>query len=142
MKNWASTQKTVARSSGEAEYYALVKVLAEALGFQSVARDLGWEMPIRIWIDSSAAKGIASRAGLGKLRHLEVSFLWVQQALKEKKFVLRKIAGDKNPADVLTKPLSASEMGAKMKAVGAVAMRRAQPKRWADMTAEDDSCWS
>ena len=34
-------QATTATSSGEAEYYALVKGAAEALGMRSLAKDLG-----------------------------------------------------------------------------------------------------
>ena len=102
LKSWSSTPKTIARSSGEAEYYALVKAAAEALGVQAVAKDLGWDMSIQIWVDSSAAKGIASRVGLGKLRHMEVSYLLVQQALRQRKFELKKILGLVNPADILT----------------------------------------
>ena len=48
VKTWSSTQTTIAQSSGEAEYYALVRAAAEGLGMQSVMRDLGWEMKLRL----------------------------------------------------------------------------------------------
>ena len=66
LKTWSSTQASVAQSSGEAEYYALVRACSEALGMQSVMRDLGWDAKIVVHIDSSAAKSVASRTGLGK----------------------------------------------------------------------------
>ena len=37
---------------------------------------------------------------------MEVKFLWIQESLKRKRFVIRKIAGVDNCADVLTKPQS------------------------------------
>ena len=40
-KTWSSMQATVAQSSGEAEYYAMVRAAAEALGMQSIMRELG-----------------------------------------------------------------------------------------------------
>ena len=110
VKTWSSTQASVAQSSGEAEYYALVKAACEALGVQSLLRDMGKAATITLWIDSSAAKGIASRTGLGKMRHMEVKFLWIQESLKRKRFVIRKIAGVDNCADVLTKPQSFAQM--------------------------------
>jgi len=110
VKTWSSTQASVAQSSGEAEYYALVKAACEALGAQSLLRDMGKAATITLWIDSSAAKGIASRTGLGKMRHMEVKFLWIQESLKRKRFVIRKIAGVDNCADVLTKPQSFAQM--------------------------------
>ena len=73
-------------------------------------RDLGWYCKIRLLVDSSAAKSIASRTGLGKLRHLEIKFLWLQECVRRGKVVLGKVRGDINPADVLTKPKSASEV--------------------------------
>ena len=60
----------IALSSGEAEYYAMVRAAAEALGLQAIMRDLGWEAGILLWVDSSAAKSMASRIGLGKVRHM------------------------------------------------------------------------
>ena len=93
VKTWSSTQASVAQSSGEAEYCALVKAACEALGAQSLLRDMGKVATITIWIDSSAAKGIASRAGLAKMGHMEVKFLWAQESLRKKRFVIRKIGG-------------------------------------------------
>jgi len=110
LKTWSSTQASVAQSSGEAEYYALVRAASEALGLQSIMKDLGWEAKIRLLVDSSAAKSIASRTGLGKLRHLEIKFLWLQEIVRRKKIVLSKVRGDINPADVLTKPKSLEDM--------------------------------
>ena len=110
VKTWSSTQTTIAQSSGEAEYYALVRAAAEGLGMQSVMRDLGWEMRVRLWVDSSAAKSIASRVGLGRVRHLEVKFLWLQEVVRDRRLEVRKVHGADNPADVLTKPKSASEV--------------------------------
>jgi len=73
-------------------------------------RDLGWYCKIRLLVDSSAAKSIASRTGLGKLRHLEIKFLWLQECVRRGKVVLSKVRGDINPADVLTKPKSLEDM--------------------------------
>jgi hypothetical protein len=118
VKTWSGTQTIIAQSSGEAEYYALVRAAAEALGLQSIMTDLGWRSTIRLWVDSSAAKAIASRTGLGRVRHMEVKFLWLQQAMRDKKFRLFKIAGKNNPADVGTKPHSWKEIEGLMNKVG------------------------
>ena len=52
IKHWTLTQATVALSSEEAEYLALVKAACEGIGIQALARDLGWEMRLIIHVDS------------------------------------------------------------------------------------------
>ncbi len=42
-----------------------------------MARDLGVSIGVNVKTDASAAKGIASRKGLGKVRHIDVSQLWL-----------------------------------------------------------------
>ena len=107
---WSSNQAVIALSSGEAEYYAALKGASSALGFQSMLKDLGMQGSITLYTDSSAARGIIHRAGLGKLRHLETGFLWLQAAVKAKKLQVRKVLGTENPADLLTKHLSSTDM--------------------------------
>ena len=108
-KTWSSTQPQVSLSSGEAEFYGTVRASGMGLGFQSLMRDLGCELPVRVWTDSSAAIGICTRQGLGKLRHLDTQTLWVQQAVRSGRVDLRKIGGDVNPADLLTKHMSSQD---------------------------------
>ena len=103
IKTWSSTQTSVALSSGEAEFAGVVRGAGIGLGYCSLLADLGVSLPMRLWTDSSAAIGICSRQGLGKLRHLDTHTLWVQQAVRCKRFQLRKIPGESNPADLLTK---------------------------------------
>ena len=72
--------------------------------------DMGQEVKVEIHQDSTAAKGIASRLGIGKIKHLEVGWLWMQEAVRKGDLVLVKICGKINPADILTKPKSIAEM--------------------------------
>ena len=74
------------------------------MGHQSLLKDLGLDMPLRVWTGSSAALGIATRSGLGKPRHLETHTLWVQDKVSTGAFAVRKVAGEVNPAARLTKP--------------------------------------
>ena len=117
VKHSSSTQATIALSVGEAEYYALVKA-AEGLAMVALGRDLGYEFNLRIWVDSTTAKAIVTRLGLGKVRHMDVKFLWAQEALRRKLFEMRKITGERNPADVLTKAMSMVEMKEKIESIG------------------------
>ena len=107
---WSRTQRIIATSVGEAEYYAMVTAAAEALGLQAIAEDLGWSLRIRLRTDSSTAKAIGSSRGLGSLCHLETKMLWLQQAAQQKRLKLDKIPGKVNPADALTKPLPWNEL--------------------------------
>ena len=88
--------------SGEAEYSALVKAAAEGIGLQSILRHLGFETSVEVYTDSSAAKSIASRIGVGKVRHIHTKLLWIQEAVRDGRIKLTKISGGHNPADVLS----------------------------------------
>ena len=110
MKAWSSTQAVLALSSAEAELYALVKGSAVVLGCMSLLQDLGQDTNGKVHCDSSAALGIVQRRGLGKLRHLNVQYLWVQERVREADFAVQKIDGEVNPADLMTKNLDETKM--------------------------------
>ena len=105
IKHWTSTQEVVTLSSAEAELCRIVKGTTEALGIQSVGRDLGLRMTLSMHADSAAAVGICKRAGIGRVRHFAVGQLWVQEGLRRRDFRLFNVQGDANPADALTKHL-------------------------------------
>ena len=105
IKSWASTQSVVALSSGESEYYGIVKGASVLLGAISLAKDFGIVLRGRLSTDSSAGKGIASRLGLGKVKHLHTQYLWVQERIANNDFVIRKIGTDDNVGDLMTKYL-------------------------------------
>jgi hypothetical protein len=106
VKTWATTQASVALSSAEAEYVAAVKGSSQALGLQSIMRDLGVnDLSILCQCDSSAAIGIASRTGVGKVRHIAVHLLWLQEKIRDKAISIQKVDGTKNTADLFTKYL-------------------------------------
>ena len=109
IRTWSSTQPSVTLSSGEAEFYGLVKASGAGLGHQSLLRDMGLDVPVCVWTDSSAALGIATRSGLGKLRHLETHTLWVQEKVRTGAIAVRKVAGEVNPADLFTKHLPSKD---------------------------------
>ena len=64
------------------------------------------ECIVRVWVDSSAAIGVANRRGSGKMRHVRLGHLWIQQKTEDHELLVRKVAGTQNPADPLTKHLN------------------------------------
>ena len=106
VKVWAKTQHAISLSSAEAELYAAVHGTAEALGLQSILKDLSLKAEVNVGMDASAALGLINRQGLGKARHIETQWLWVQQATREGRVLMHKIPGKENPADLFTKPLN------------------------------------
>ena len=103
IKTWSATQPVIALSSGEAEYYGMVKGAGNTMGIASMFRDMGVQYSITLFTDSSAAKGISSRRGLGKVRHIELNQLWLQDQVARGKISVRKIRGEDNFSDSLTK---------------------------------------
>ena len=114
IKHWSSTQKAVTLSSAEAELCGIVKGSTEALGIQSVGRDLGLSTTLSTHTDSGAA-------GIGRVRHLVVGQLWVQEGLRRGDFRLFTVQGDANLANALTKHLSREVLG---KHVAALSLKR------------------
>ena len=72
IKSWSLTQSIVTLSSGESEYYGLVRGSSVALGTRSLMGELGVDLKVTVHADASAAIGIAQRRGVGKVRHIEV----------------------------------------------------------------------
>ena len=77
--------------------------------------DLNIHRDLRIHSDATAAIGIARRRGLGKLRHIDVEDLWVQDKVRTKAVDLVKIDGKLNPADLFTKYVEAPNIERAMK---------------------------
>ena len=103
LTHWSTTQQTIALSSGEAELKGILKGAAEGLGLQSVGMDLNTELSVHLYSDASAAIGMVNRKGLGRVRHVEVGELRIQDIVKQKRMTISKVAGEENPADILTK---------------------------------------
>ena len=82
IKSWSRTQDSITLSSAEAELVALSKLAMEILGVRSMCQE--WrlvqkEVASTLFADASAALCIAKRQGAGKMRHISVKSLWLQE---------------------------------------------------------------
>ena len=127
IKHWSKTQTTLALSSGEAELHGIAAGMAQAIGIQTILRDLGFSVKIMVHSDATAAIGIARRKGMGKIRHLDVSDLWIQDKVRSGAIGLSKVDGTKNPADCLTKYVDAGILQRAMASMG-LELRQGRPE--------------
>ena len=127
IRTWSSTQTTVATSSGEAELIAMYDGATRELGMQTVMTEMGLSPQlkmVRISTDSSVAKSFVATRGLGKMRHLEVKFLWLQDIVQMGKVRVVKVSGATNIADALTKYHGIDKLDASCRPHGIVNWRR------------------
>ncbi len=120
VKHNANMLSVVGLSSAENEYYGISRGAASGLGMQSMLADWGLELSVQVASDSSAARGFASRRGLGKMKHIQTRFLWVQERLALKHLSLAVVPTADNEADLLTKALPASRCRELMSRMGQV----------------------
>ena len=90
------------------------------MGVYAIAAELGitFERSIEINSDAGAAIGISNRVGSGKVRHIEVTQLWLQDKVSQKIIVLNKVGTDDNLADALTKGVDATAIEKHAEGVG------------------------
>ena len=86
---------------------ALLKAAAQTKGVMAVLCDFDMEVQGTVLTDASAALGIVHREGLGKTRHVEVQYLWIQQEVARKNLKVAKVNTHNNLADMLTKNVAA-----------------------------------
>ena len=107
LRTYSVTQKNVTLSSAEAELKALVRASCEGIGTAQLSQGWGLPVTIGVYVDSSAALAVTARRGSGKLRHVRIGDLWVQEAAANGDVSYRRVPGSTNPADLLTKHLLA-----------------------------------
>ena len=92
----SSTQSVRAPSTREAEFYAITKGSAHSSHSQAILKGFGVTVEAVVLSDASGM-GIASRQGCGRLKHLEVKWLWMQEKVSEKALRLRHEVLDTTP---------------------------------------------
>ena len=105
IKTWSKTQATIALSTGEAELAAAVRGSTEGLGVQAILEEWNLAVVLTVKSDATAAIGMVKRQGLGRVRHLAVADLWVQQRARLGQLRFEKFPGKLNPSDMMTKGL-------------------------------------
>ena len=94
-----------ALSSAESELRAMCKGAIEGIYVKHVMEELGFELPLRMWTDSTAGRAAATRLGVGRIKHLTIQDLYVQGLVQAKMLQINKVATEHNLADILTKPV-------------------------------------
>ena len=112
VKSWSSTQKSISLSAAEAELVAAVKMAADTIGMQQLMEEWNIKLKCCVFVESSAALGIVNRKGNGKMRHVKIGMLWIQEKRETGEVRFEKVAGAVNPGDLMTKYLTQKVMDA------------------------------
>ena len=90
-------------SSGEAEFYGAGSVLMDGRVVTYVLQWLGYKVDYVLLLYSSAAKAMAQRDGVGKVKHLDVRALWLQAERRDHGLITKTFPGEEHLADLGTK---------------------------------------
>ena len=108
--SWKSTlQSTVALSTTEAEYMAVTEAVKEAIWLQGLLGELGMEQKhIKVHCDSQSAIHLAkNQVYHARTKHIDVRYHFVREILEEGGVIIQKIRTTENPADMMTKVVTA-----------------------------------
>ena len=83
-----------------------------------MAADMSKMVKPRIRVDATVSKAIASRRGVGRVRHLHTQVLWVQEAVARRELTIVKVPGVENSADMVTENLAQRGMHECLKRAG------------------------
>jgi hypothetical protein len=107
--SWSSwKQKTVSRSSTEAEYRAIANATAEVTWLQSLLRELGLFLPNSptLWCDNIGATYLTANPVFhARTKHIEIDLHFVREKVASGCLSVRFLSTKDQLADVFTKPL-------------------------------------
>ncbi|XP_019157452.1 PREDICTED: uncharacterized protein LOC109154022 [Ipomoea nil] len=107
--SWLSKkQRTVTRSSTEAEYKALADVSAEVTWVVSLLRELGLHsgQPATLWCDNLGATYMCANPVFhARTKHVEIDYHFVRDKVASGDFVVKYVSTIDQLVDIFTKPL-------------------------------------
>ena len=105
------TQKVISLSSCESELHAMVSTLCDGIFLRRCLEFLtGAVIEHYLFTDSSSAKQLASRQGVGKVKHIAGKLLWIQDAVSQQQVALVQVPTLWNLSDIGTKPLGTKRL--------------------------------
>ena len=78
LETYSSTQQIVALSTSESEYISITKDAAHALENRSAVMEYGMTFNVGCETDASAWRTMITRRSVGRVRHLDARFMWLQ----------------------------------------------------------------
>jgi len=121
-------QGPVSLSSGEAEFYAATSGTANAIAPKGVFEFFGYKVHMSLYMDSSTGRSIARREGRGRVKHLDVRSMWLQQLVKQKVILPTAVNTIDNKADLGTTILAAPRLEFLRRACGIVPRQEVDKK--------------
>ena len=102
------TQKCVALSSTEAEWYAATSGVCDGLFLRHVISFLCDDEveTLTLHTDNSAVRMLSRKLGAGRLRHIRGRLLWLQEKVANNELIIKQIKTNFNIADINTKALN------------------------------------
>ena len=113
-------QEGAALSAGEAELPGAAEDAGTLIGAVTMMRRLGVAAKGGRRANSSAAKGIVCRRGLGKVTHVDVRNMWIQDVVRPGRNAIVRIPAGEDAADVLARRLDGPAAARHMKRLGCV----------------------
>ena len=105
----------MALSTAESEYISITKSAAHALEVRSAVVEYGTAFNVVCETDGSAGRAMATRRGVGRVRHLDVRLLCLQQLCAEGVVEVLARPGEHNEADLGTKMVDPRRMTSLLK---------------------------
>ena len=106
---WASKlQPVVAQSTTEAEFVAAVEAGKEICWMRNLLGELGYTCTTSspLYIDNESAVTVSKNPEHhGRMKHLDLRFYWLRDAVEQGIIAPLRIPGNEQPADILTKAL-------------------------------------
>ncbi len=113
----AGDDRPIIRRGG---FCGIVQVATSGPCMKGLLGDAGVELEAQVHTDANAAKSIASKRGAGRVRHIEVLEVWVQDRAAKGELTIVKVQSERNLADVVTKHVERSKMDEHMRNCGFV----------------------
>ena len=120
--SWMSKlQGIVALSTTEAEYIAACSASQELLWLRNLFTEFGYKLdrPSPLRLDNNSAIAVAKNPEHhGRMKHLDLRFYWLRDAVASGKISVSYLSTHEMPADILTKSLSAFKVAASRTMLG------------------------
>ena len=84
-------QHIIVSCSAEAELCAAALGASDTKGMVWSFCDLGYEMKPVLSINAKATEHIFHRQGIGRLKHMDIAYLWMQDAVRSKRLRVRRV---------------------------------------------------